>query len=74
MNVPAEKAIFFIEDRSAPISADPSILSVPGQVDDLPQRHVPHLKLEFCHFIFFNEAKLQVLEDDYSTNCAASSP
>ena len=38
---------------------------------DLPPNLVPHLKLEFCHFMFFNEVVLLVLEDDYSMNYAA---
>jgi hypothetical protein len=38
---------------------------------DLPLRIVPHLKLGFCHFMFFNVAKLLVMQDGYSLSYAA---
>jgi hypothetical protein len=31
---------------------------------DLPQILVPHVKLELCHFLFFNSGTPPVLEDD----------
>lgn len=54
------------------------VVSVKGKIDavtapdfDLPPNLVPHLKLEFCHFMFFNEVVLLVLEYDFSMNHAA---
>ena len=38
---------------------------------DLPPEHVPHVKLEFCHFMSFNAAMPRVPGDDTSMNCAA---
>ena len=40
-------------------------------IADLPPNLVPHLKLGFFHFMFFNVSKLPVLEGGYSMNCAA---
>jgi methylmalonyl-CoA mutase cobalamin-binding subunit len=38
---------------------------------DLPPKDVPHLKLEFCHFLFLNSGMPLVLEDGNSMNCVA---
>ena len=38
---------------------------------DLPPNHVPHLELGFCKLMFFNLARLLVLEDGNSMSCAA---
>jgi hypothetical protein len=36
---------------------------------DLPPGHVPHIELEFCHFLFLNAGMSLALEDDISMNC-----
>ncbi len=38
---------------------------------DLPPKLVPHVKLEFCHFMLFSVTKLQELEGGYSMSYAA---
>jgi len=38
---------------------------------DLPQILVPHVKLEFCHFLFLNSGMPLALENDNSRNYVA---
>jgi hypothetical protein len=38
---------------------------------DLPPEYVPHLELEFCHFLFLNAGTPLALEGGNSTNCVA---
>ena len=38
---------------------------------DLPLTLLPHVKLEFCYFLFFNVHMLQALEESNLVNCAA---
>ena len=40
-------------------------------VTDLPQILVPHVKLEFCHFLFLNSGTPLALENDNSRNYVA---
>jgi hypothetical protein len=40
-------------------------------ISDLPPMLVPHVELEFCHFLFLNAGMPPVLEDGNSVSCAA---
>jgi hypothetical protein len=48
---------------------NPTLL--PSVEGDLRPILVPHIKLEFSHFLFLNSGSPLVLEDGYSMSCVA---